>query len=94
MFIPACCTRKLQPLNVACNRIFKDELRIAFVEWYTSEGLKGGETAIVNFLFAFVKEVHGEWLVRAFYSCQRPALVFFSDLEKSKMYEVDCSASE
>ncbi len=37
VFVPACCTDKLQPLDLTLNKEYKDELKACFHDWYSRE---------------------------------------------------------
>ena len=37
VFVPACCTDRLQPLDLSVNKDYKDELKGCFQQWYSNE---------------------------------------------------------
>ncbi len=37
VFVPACCTDKLQPLDLTLNKEYKEELKACFHDWYARE---------------------------------------------------------
>ena len=69
VFVPAGCTRELQPLDITVNAAFKRELKSCFSSWYAkqvSEGLKNGKdiaSVKVNFAISTIKPLHANWLM-------------------------------
>ena len=97
VFIPGGCTGELQPLDLSCNKLLKEELRNKFVQWYASELEdleKRGETQlVVDFSLSKIKELHSAWLVAALSSCSRPEVLVkgwrFLEEEKTTMFKLD-----
>ena len=40
VYVPACCTDRLQPLNVSVQKAVKNGLRQSFEDWYADEIVK------------------------------------------------------
>ena len=40
VYVPACCTDRLQPLNVSVQKAVKNRLRQSFEDWYADEIVK------------------------------------------------------
>ena len=40
VYVPACCTDRLQPLNVSVQKAVKNRLRQSFEDWYADENVK------------------------------------------------------
>ena len=36
MLVPACCTDRLQPLDLSVSRIYKEEIKACSHEWYVA----------------------------------------------------------
>jgi hypothetical protein len=68
IFIPACCTGELQPLDLTVNSVFKRLQRDAFSNWYALDlknKLDAGENIAdvkMCLRLSIVKPLHAEWL--------------------------------
>ena len=68
IFIPACCTGELQPLDLTVNSVFKRLQRDAFSNWYAldlKKKLDAGENiedVKMCLRLSIVKPLHAEWL--------------------------------
>ena len=77
IYVPACCTDRLQPLDLTVNKDFKDELKNSFQNWYADEVVaqmdkqeeETGETDAthvhVDLRLSRLKPIHANWLVLA-----------------------------
>ena len=69
VFVPASCTRELQPLDLSVNDEFKALMKDSFARWYAHEvkaALDGGtslEKVKVDLKASFIKPIHGNWLI-------------------------------
>ena len=69
IFVPACCTSELQPLDLSVNAIFKRKQKEQFTEWYADEIGKQIENGVlytdvrVDFPLSFVKPQHAKWVI-------------------------------
>ena len=70
LFIPAACTDKLQPLDVAVNYDYKELVKSNFHEWYSAqvvEGLEksesGDDHVNVDLKTSTLKPLHANWLI-------------------------------
>lgn len=72
VFVPACCTSELQPLDVSGNAPFKDALKAKFTSWYAQQvtaGLSSGKQVKdikINLQLSTLKPLHASWLLHAF----------------------------
>ena len=70
VLVPACCTDRLQPLDISVNKSAKSFLRSEFQKWYANEiGLQlttasNEELEPVDLSTAKMKSVGAQWLVR------------------------------
>ena len=70
VLVPACCTDRLQPLDISVNKSAKSFLRSEFHKWYANEiGLQlttasNEELEPVDLSTAKMKSVGAQWLVR------------------------------
>ena len=71
VFVPACCTGELQPLDLTINQVYKQSLKHEFEEWYSQQveqelkaGVPVAETK-VNLNLTLVKPIHARWLMKA-----------------------------
>ena len=68
LFVPACCTDRLQPLDLTVNKDFKDLIKAKFQEWHTAQvmdQLDRGVEEPVDTSFTAIKRVHASWIVSA-----------------------------
>jgi hypothetical protein len=71
LFVPACCTDRLQPLDVAVNYDYKEALKARFHEWYTQQvidTLNSGDECTrtpVDLKTSTLKPIHAKWIVSA-----------------------------
>ena len=71
VFVPACCTDFLQPLDLAINKQFKSELKGQFNKWYSAEVQSALEKGVelnevkVDLRCSTLKPIHAKWLVNA-----------------------------
>ena len=78
--IPANCTDKLQPLDIAINKPLKDELKRSFQSWYADEVRKQHEEVSISRVtidvgLTVVKNPSANWIISAWQSIQhRPQL--------------------
>jgi hypothetical protein len=69
IFVPACCTSELQPLDLTVNALFKRKQKELFTEWYADEIGKQIENGVqyadvrVDFPLSFVKPQHAKWVI-------------------------------
>jgi hypothetical protein len=74
VFIPACCTDRLQPLDVSVQKAVKNRLRMSFENWYSEEivsqlnELEDSETVVnpVDLSLTKLKPLSAKWLVQMF----------------------------
>uniref|UniRef100_A0A8C4QAG2 DDE-1 domain-containing protein n=1 Tax=Eptatretus burgeri TaxID=7764 RepID=A0A8C4QAG2_EPTBU len=72
VFVPACCTERLQPLDLSVNKEYKDELKRCFHSWYASQVMsllgevtgKRNQQVVVNMKTAILKPIHACWLIK------------------------------
>ena len=64
-FVPANCTGELQPLDLAGNGTFKDELRAQFTEWYAAQVPDDDVSFTVDMQLSALKPLHATWVIRA-----------------------------
>ena len=87
LFVPAACTDKLQPLDVAVNYDYKDVLKGEFHEWYSTQVLKSlnddddtGIAAQVDLKTSTLKPLHPNWVINTHNRMsQRPEVGLLSD---------------
>ena len=69
IFVPAACTDRLQPMDLAANKLFKDMIKREFQQWYggrVCESLNGGnEETTIGLKLSELKPIHAKWLVTA-----------------------------
>jgi len=67
LFVQACCTDRLQPLDLTVNRSYKELLKQRFHDWYTAQLLEtmdgDAEEFTVDLKTSTIKPVHAQWLV-------------------------------
>jgi len=79
--IPANCTDKLQPLDIAINKSIKDRLRVTFQSWYAKEVSKQLTTTSVKNVkvdvnLGVVKIPCAKWIIEAWREVEtRPQMV-------------------
>ena len=79
--IPACCTDRLQPLDLSVNKSAKSFLRSEFQQWYSSDEIAKqledtDEIEPVDLSTSRMKCVGAQWMVRLFeYISQNPSLI-------------------
>ena len=79
--IPANCTGKLQPLDIAINKPMKDRLRANFQSWYAKEVSKQLKTTSVKNVkvdvnLGVVKIPSAKWIIEAWREVEtRPQMV-------------------
>lgn len=76
VLIPANCTDKLQPLDIAINNPLKDELKQRFQSWYAEEVRKQLEEVSISRCWTYCdNNPSANWIVSAWQSIQhRPQL--------------------
>ena len=83
LFVPAACTDKLQPLDVAVNYDYKEVLKGEIHEWYSTQVRKSlnddddtGIAAQVDLKSSTLKSLHANWVINT-HNCmsQRPELI-------------------
>ena len=62
VFVPACCTGELQPLDLSVNSKFKEIMRNHFIKWY-SEKVFSDPEQFVQLQLSVVKPLHAKWLI-------------------------------
>jgi hypothetical protein len=69
VFVPACCTSELQPLDLTVNSVFKAKQRENFRHWYAQEVKKQLDKGVpvesmsINMPLSVVKPQHARWLI-------------------------------
>jgi len=67
LFVPACCTDRLQPLDLTVNRSYIELLKQRFHDWYTARLLEtmdgDADMFTVDLKTSTIKPVHAQWLV-------------------------------
>ena len=72
VFVPACCTSELQPLDVSGNGFFKQQLKQKFCDWYAdqvSTQLNSGKSVTdinIDLKLSTIKPLHANWVLSAF----------------------------
>ena len=77
VFVPACCTDKLQPLDLTVNKDFKNSLNHQLHQWYSAEvgaqlqnmedegTYPDTEKINVDIKTSIIKPIHARWLIEA-----------------------------
>lgn len=71
VYVPACCTDRLQPLDLVPNGIFKQAMKSCFEDWYAEEcasQLKAGASpnnVMIDLRLSIVKPLHARWLLKS-----------------------------
>ena len=69
LYEPACCTDRLQPLDIAVNHEYKEILKSRFHDWYSKEVIAQLNDQIdvsrvnVDLLTSVLKPIHGKWVM-------------------------------
>lgn len=86
VFVPACCTDELQPLDAIPNKLFKDQLKSSFNSYYADQvTAKLGENLSVNTIdirTSVVKPLHARWIMQAFDKLSSDKEMFVKSFEK------------
>ena len=83
VLIPANCTDKFQPLDIAINKPLKDELKWSFQSWYAEEVRKQLEEVSISRVnidvgLTVIKNLNANWIISAWQSIQhRPQLTIY-----------------
>ena len=83
VLVPACCTDRLQPLDISVNKAAKSFLRSEFQQWYSNEITQQlnsmtceDEIEPVDLSSAKMKCIRAQWLVRLFeYLSDSPSII-------------------
>ena len=82
LYVPACYTDKLQPLDLTINKSFKEDLRQLFQKWYgdqVRQQLDRGTSMCeitVDLRLSSIKNLHASWIVHAYKAIsERPRLI-------------------
>ncbi|ELU06484.1 hypothetical protein CAPTEDRAFT_191083, partial [Capitella teleta] len=68
IFVSACCTGDLQPLDLSGNGDFKASLKECFIAWFADHlaaALDNGISTQPDLRLSTLKPLHGQWVVRA-----------------------------
>ena len=70
VYVPANCTRELQPLDLSVNKSIKDFIKQRFQEWYTDQIVEQKEDGdsvrpITTFSLKEMKSLGVKWMVKA-----------------------------
>jgi hypothetical protein len=80
-FVPASCTRELQPLDVAGNDECKRKIKSSCINWYSDElskGMKLGKAASdvkIDMKLSIIKPIHASWIVAALQQVTKETLI-------------------
>ena len=89
VFVPAGCTRELQPLNVSVNEEFKAAIKANFSRWYANEVKEELDQGIniqdlkVDLKASVVKPLHANWLMMSLSSLKSKSDIIQRGFEKS-----------
>ena len=86
IFVPANCTSEMQVMDLAVNKLFKDNLRSCFIDWYADEVSKAlSKTSTADDVKKAAKEfrpdlrqsvlkpIHTKWLIEVISDLQSPS---------------------
>jgi hypothetical protein len=83
LFVPACCTSDLQPLDLTVNALLKKKQKEQFTEWYADEIGKQIDNGVaytdvrVEFPLSFVKPQHAKWVITTIrFLNDKPQIIF------------------
>ena len=90
--VPANCTDKLQPLNVAVNKPIKDEIRSRFQSWYVDEVREQLQTRLVHDVTEYVsasvvKTRSLGWFASSWQSLAARPTVAINGFKKASIYD-------
>lgn len=91
LFIPACCTGELQPLDLTDNSLFKRCQRAHFTNWYSlfkplDAGMDPSDCK-VTLALSKMKPIHGTWLSKTIKTLKRKGSVIAEGFEKAGLKE-------
>ena len=81
VYVPANCTRELQPLDLSVNKSIKDFIKQRFQEWYTDQIVEQKEDGdsvrpITTFSLKEMKSLGVKWMVKAVdYMLTNPTII-------------------
>lgn len=83
LFVPAYCTDKLQPLDLAVNREYKEILKGHFHDWYTEKVCDDTESTIVDLRTSVVKPIHACWVISTHEAMEEKKVLIRKGFEKA-----------
>ena len=101
VLVPACCTNRLQPLDISVNKAAKSFLRSEFQQWYSNEITQQlnsmtceDEIEPVDLSSAKMKCIGAQWLVRLFeYLSDSPSIIVNGFLAANIAQSIDAGKS-
>lgn len=72
IFVPACCTGELQPLDLSGNKEFKEAIKDCFIEFYAdkvSAAMRDGkhpDDINIDLKMTAMKPLHARWMLHSF----------------------------
>jgi hypothetical protein len=95
VFIPACCTSELQPLDLVINRVFKHLMAEQFSNWYASQVASqlgdeedNVEMVKVQLQLSVIKPLHAGWLMESISRLSEKHNLVYDAFEKAGIMDV------
>ena len=97
LYVPACCTDRLQPLDIAINQEYEEILKSRFHDWYSKEVIsqlsdmedESGDDHIdvsrvnVDLRTSVLKPIHAKWVMSTYEILSTKALLITSGFVKA-----------
>eukprot|EP00117_Sycon_ciliatum_P024114 scpid76020/ scgid20316/ len=86
VYVPACCTGELQPLDKTLNNPYKKALKECFTDWYAGvvkKALDEDKPVEVDLKTSVVKELHAKWLIEVHTAMQAKKELIVSGFDQS-----------